>query len=199
MTCKLDDLVIAVEAINTTLAGLSANAANANNEKVVFELARINYNLDRIRDNLDSYAPDGNEETEYGLATILAALGPNVTRSTEFIRHIKEALNTDLVGIPSESGEFAEGTSPALPDVTGQLTSLAADYLGGQTLRLQFTMTADTLVLVEIGGASKSYALKRYDDPTTQLLVHPDTFPDMGTTGSVRVIDQKFNIFTDTY
>lgn len=194
-TCKLDDLVAAVEAINVTLSGFNGSTVT---EKVAFELGRINYNLDRIRDNLDSFAPDGNEETEYGLATILAAMGPNVTKSTEFIKAIKDALNTNIIGFPDESGEFAEGTSPALADVTGHITSLAADYLGGDTLRLQFTMTGDSEILVWLGAKSRAYTLKRVNEPTTQLLVSPSEF-SAGTTGSVRVIDQKFNIFEDTY
>lgn len=194
MTCKLDDLVTAVENINITLTGLSGNTVS---EKIAFELARMNYNLDRIRDNLDSHAPDGEETTEYGLATLLAALGPNIARSTAFIEAIKDGLNSNLVGLPSD-GEFAEGTSPALPDVMGAVTSINASYLGGDTLRLQLYLTGDVSILVNVNGEYKSFAVEMQDTPPTPLYFHSSDFP-IGTSGKVVVIDQKFNIFTDTY
>lgn len=191
MTCKLDDLVTAVENINITLTGLSGNTVS---EKIAFELARMNYNLDRIRDNLDSHAPDGEETTEYGLATLLAALGPNIARSTAFIEAIKDGLNSNLVGLPSD-GEFAEGTSPALPDVMGKVTGFSAS-LNGENGQLSITCDFNTQVLVESYGKFQEYLITA---PSKAIVLYAADGWIINSGGKVTVIDQKFNVFTDTY
>lgn len=182
MTCKLDDLVLAVENIGNF------------NEKLVFELARMNYHLDRIRDNLDSHAPDGEENTEYGLATLLAALGPNVTQSTEFIKAIKDALNTNLIGFPDETGDFAEGQTPALPDLNGYVTSIAAEIIGPGTLRITINSTGPCIVLLQFKGTNKTYYLQQGESLWLEASEGWDLTP-----GEVTIIDQKFNIFTDSF
>jgi hypothetical protein len=199
MTCKLDDLVTAIETINITLSGLDNTATT---EKVVFELARINYNLDRIRDNLDSHAPDGNENTEYGLATILAALGPNVTKSTEFIKAIKEALNTNIVGFPDESGEFAEGISPALPDAMGEMTSMQVSTL--PLNRIKITIDTNGLPtpvkLMYARSGSKSLALlEEVMIYGTDQVINYDLADMPGANGYILAVDHKMNIFADNY
>jgi hypothetical protein len=191
-TCKLDDLVLAVETLNTTLAGFDNSAPL---EQVVFELARVNYNLDRIRDNLDSHAPDGDEDTEFGLATILAALGPNATRSTEYLKNINAALNTNPVNMPDEGGEFTEGISPALSDVTGQVTGLDVTLSLG-SLAVIINASGYTKVMIQIDNINLSEV---HDVHTVKGLVYSGTdYPGLGH-GTVRVIDQKFNILVGTY
>lgn len=205
MGCNIQDLIDAINSISSS-------------DKLIFELSQINYNLDRIRDNLDSITPDGGA-AEFSLATILAALGPNFTASTEYLKNINTALNSNAVDIPDEATDFVEtGKSPALGNVyaNNRLVGVIATRSAQNTIDLTLSVNVlDNLVnivkktefLVEVKnslGVSTGIIVFDVANGGTSdyscTLREPDFIVgEAGVTGTVTAMDYFLNIVSDTY
>jgi len=144
---------------------------NGSSNRLALELSRMNFNLDRIRDNLDSLAPDGEAYQEYGLANILAAIGPNLTRLDHSLTNISNAVNSVYGTVPNETSELTEPSTPALDD-TGIVQSFSASKTSTDIV-ITTNVTGGTIWVLILIWSSPSWELIFTD---TQLTAGHDTF-----------------------
>lgn len=147
------------------------DAVNNSSGKLALELSRMNFNLDRIRDNLDSLAPDGETNKEYGLANILAAIGPNLTRLDHSLVNISNAVNSEYGTVPSETSELTEPSTPALDD-TGIVQSFSVSKTSTDIV-ITTNVTGGTIWVLILIWSSPGWELAFTD---TQLTAGKDIF-----------------------
>ncbi|MCK6627828.1 MAG: hypothetical protein L6R45_21960 [Anaerolineae bacterium] len=88
-------------------------------EEIGNTLLKMGWEIDRIRDNLDSRVPGLNaDDEEFGLATLIASFGPSLGRIDRSLQCVAEGVNDECAepGPPPQPPTFADELAEVLQE-----------------------------------------------------------------------------------